>query len=128
MATALELTREEWERYDPAGAVAARREREAAALEARHAQGREVARRAAIVLYEQFGAKEVYLFGSLLYEEALTLWSDIDLAVVGIPPTDYFEAVAAIEKLDAEFEIDLVALEDCHEGVQATIKRDGVLL
>jgi hypothetical protein len=40
-------------------------------------------------------------------------WSDIDLAVWGIPAAAFYEAVAAVTGLDAEFCIDLLDPESC---------------
>jgi len=67
--------------------------------------------RAAVVL-KAAGARAVYVFGSAASGE-LREGSDIDLAVSGLPPERFFEAMAkAGDVLDREF--DLVDLdEDC---------------
>jgi len=65
-------------------------------------------RQAAEVL-KSFGAKEVYLFGSAAAGR-LRRHSDIDLAVVGLPPERFFEAMAeASERLERA--LDLVDLD-----------------
>lgn len=45
------------------------------------------------VLKERFNASKVVLFGSATRSDC-SQWSDIDLAVWGIPNSDYFKAVA----------------------------------
>ena len=51
------------------------------------------AHRVAAMLYEDFGATQVAVFGSLTKRESFTKWSDIDIAVWGIPSDKYFRAV-----------------------------------
>jgi predicted nucleotidyltransferase len=74
------------------------------------------------LLREKFGAKEVILFGSLARRGGFTLFSDIDLAVRGIAPDRFFEAVGLVTGLSAEFKIDLVEIEtsspDLYRGLQ----------
>jgi predicted nucleotidyltransferase len=75
-------------------------------LETRRQSAQEVAQAAAQLLRDRFGASRVVLFGSVLtadFHEA----SDIDLAVWGIAPADYFAAVGWLQGL-SEFAIDLV--------------------
>lgn len=51
------------------------------------------ARRAASMLNEEFGAERVLLFGSVAREERLSPHSDLDLAVEGLAPMEYYRAV-----------------------------------
>lgn len=85
----------------------------------------EVARRAADVLREHFGASRVVVFGSLVGGRSFSRWSDIDLAAWGLPPDDYFVAVARLQDLSPEFEIDLVAMEYCRPELLKVILHEG---
>ena len=56
------------------------------------------------------------------------MWSDIDLAVWDIPDEKFFQAVAAITKLNAHFKIDLVDPNDCSPTLRQVISQEGVEL
>ena len=88
----------------------------------------EVARRAATILKEQFGASRVVLFGSLVHEELFTQWSDVDIAAWGIAPANTFKAVAAFIGFDEEIEVSLVDVSMCKPALFATIEREGIEL
>lgn len=62
------------------------------------------------VLVRQFGAKRIILFGSLA-RGRFAPDSDIDLAVEGIAREDYFDALAAVNRLTRRW-VDLKPLED----------------
>jgi predicted nucleotidyltransferase len=81
--------------------------------------------KAAKLLKTEFGASEVILFGSLARRGSFSLYSDIDLAVRGIAPEKFFAASAAIERVDVNFQIDLVELETCPPAVLKKIEKDG---
>jgi uncharacterized protein len=63
------------------------------------------------LLTTQFHATQIILFGSLA-KGTFRQGSDIDLAVAGIPPENYFSALAAINRLSDSFSIDLKPIED----------------
>jgi predicted nucleotidyltransferase len=72
---------------------------------------------------EEFGAKRVYLFGSLA-EDLFRGTSDIDLVVEGLATDVYFKALSRISCLSREFQIDLIPLEEykykqelCEKGI-----------
>ncbi len=70
---------------------------------------REAIERAAAVL-KDMGAREVYVFGSAA-TGILREGSDVDLAVVGLPPGVFFEAIAkAADALGRD--LDLISLDD----------------
>jgi predicted nucleotidyltransferase len=83
------------------------------------------ARKAARLLREKFGAKEVILFGSLARRGGFTLFSDIDLAVRGIASDRFFEAVGLVTGLSADFKVDLVEIETISPGMYSSIQKDG---
>lgn len=92
------------------------------------ARAQEVARQAAMLLKEQFGATQVVVFGSTVHGHWFTATSDIDLAARGLAPDDYFTAVARLQDLSPEFKVDLVAVERCKAALCESIAREGVIL
>lgn len=87
-----------------------------------------VARQAACLLKEAFGATQVIAFGSLAHGAWFSARSDIDLAVAGIPPAMFWRAWAALDRVDPDFEIDLVALESAPDRLRDEIVGQGVAL
>ena len=67
--------------------------------------------RIAAVLYNDFGAAQVAVFGSLAEPDAFSKWSDIDLAVWGIPNDKYFRAASVSSDISGLFKVDLVDFE-----------------
>jgi predicted nucleotidyltransferase len=72
-----------------------------------------VARQAAELLKSRYHARRVVAFGSLAESGRFHPWSDIDLAVWGLAPEDYFEAVARVLDIGGEIRIDLLMGERC---------------
>jgi predicted nucleotidyltransferase len=97
---------------------AARRER-AAAVEARLPA---VVRR----LIESFGVTQVVLFGSLLTGE-LHDGSDLDLAVAGLAPAEYWRAIDMAAE-EAGIPVDLVRLEEARGSLTDRIRSEGRVL
>lgn len=124
--TALELSAEDWERYDPAKAIRQRRSAARLELARSRRQALRTARRAAELLRESFGATRVVLFGSLAKRGGFTPWSDIDLAAWGIPTERFYAAVAAVTGLSAEFKVDLVDPDFCRPALRIAIDREGL--
>lgn len=69
--------------------------------------------RIASMLYEDFNATQVAVFGSLAEPEAFSNWSDIDIAVWGIPNDKYFRASSIASNISGLFKVDLVDFESC---------------
>ncbi|MEW6771750.1 MAG: nucleotidyltransferase domain-containing protein [Bacillota bacterium] len=88
----------------------------------------EVARQAAQLLKEQFGATRVAVFGSLGRTDSFTRWSDVDLAVWGLRPEDTFRAMGAVMDLDKKIKVNLVDIEVCRPSVRTAIEREGIEL
>ncbi len=122
--TALELSPEALKKYRPLEAMRKRREMEHPARAKRRRRAMVIARKAADLLREEFGAKKVLLFGSLARRGSFTLFSDIDLAVEGMP-SRYYAAAETVYYLTPEFKIDLVELETCPPAMRKNIERDG---
>ncbi len=124
MTTALNLTPKEVATYR--AAARRRREQEQRELALREKRAWELARRAATLLREQFEAKRVVVFGSLVHNGCFTPWSDVDIAAWGISPQDTFRAIGAVMDLDAEIEVNLVDVKACSASLLMTIEREGV--
>jgi predicted nucleotidyltransferase len=86
---------------------------------------RKAIERAAAVL-KDFGAREVYIFGSAA-GGTMREGSDVDLAVVGLPSGVFFAALAeAADALGRERELDLIDLDD-DNLFNSYLKRKGRL-
>lgn len=66
------------------------------------------------------------VFGSLVDRSRFNRWSDIDLAVLGIPAARFYAAVGAVTRLITDFKVDLVDIDDCKESISKAIIREGV--
>jgi predicted nucleotidyltransferase len=115
-----------WAEYYEGLRRAARAERRRRARLRCHAL--EAAHSAALVLARDFGAGEVYAFGSLVAGGAFGPESDIDLAVTGLPPARYFAALGALERLRPDYRFDLVLLEEAPKALRRRIVERGVKL
>jgi len=61
---------------------------------------------------EQYGIDQAYLFGSVIRPYRFTSNSDVDIAVEGFNPEDFFMAMATLsERLERD--VDLVDLSKC---------------
>lgn len=88
----------------------------------------QVARQATMLLKEQFGAKRVVAFGSLVHGQWFSRTSDIDLAAWGLRADDYFLAVAKLQDLSGEFKVDLIDMERCRPVLRDAIAKEGRVL
>jgi len=118
--TALALTTEEWRAYRPNVEIDEKRVAE------RWERAWKVAHAAARLLRQKFGATRVVVFGSLVHRAWFTPWSDIDLAAWGIPPDTFYQAVAVVTGISPEFEVDLIAPEDCRPALCQIIEQEGI--
>lgn len=87
---------------------------------------RELLPSAARLLKEDYGARRVLVFGSLV-TGAVNEQSDLDLAVEGLATQRYFEALAALMALFGAA-VDLVRLEEAPESLQHRIAAEGETL
>jgi uncharacterized protein len=87
------------------------------------------ARRIAEVLARQYGVDRVYLLGSLARGTTVHESSDVDIAVEGLAPDRYFEALAELwDLLPPGAELDMVPLEYASAEMLAVVKSEGVML
>jgi len=126
--TALDLTPQEWQLYRPGRPAAAEEAGQAQRTERRRRKAWRVAQKAARLLRDKFGARKVVVIGSLVHDGWFTPWSDIDLAAWGIPPEDFYGAVAAVTGLSAVFRVDLVDPEACRDSLRTILEREGIEL
>ncbi len=126
--TALDLTPQELQHFRPLAAIRERQHSTDQETSLRQQQAILIAKKAAILLRQEFGASRVVLFGSAVRDRSFTNWSDIDLAVWGIASDRFFTAVATVTSLDADFQIDLVDVESCSSTLRKVIERDGMEL
>jgi len=94
----------------------------------RYRRAWETAKKAAELLRESYEADRVVAFGSLADRSRFTKWSDVDLAVWGIPDRRFFAAVGAVTELSTEFKVDLVDATSCHTSLGRAIADEGVEL
>ena len=71
----------------------------------------QTAHQVANMLYEDFGATQVAVFGSLAQQNWFSKWSDIDIAVWGLSDDEYFLAVSKAMDISGLFKVDLVDFE-----------------
>jgi predicted nucleotidyltransferase len=122
--TIRDLTQDEIEKYWEA--LKKREEREKEFLRERFKDAWIMAKKASEILYKKYQAKEVIIFGSLTDFSRFNRWSDIDIAVSGIPSDLYLKAVAEVISLSPDFKIDLLDIEDCKEFLREIIEKEGI--
>jgi predicted nucleotidyltransferase len=87
-----------------------------------------LARTAAALLKEEFGAVQVAIFGSLVQPKLFHRRSDVDLAVWGLAESEYFRAVSQLLSLDPDISIDVVEMKHASPRLREKIEREGQLL
>jgi len=121
--TAAELGEEDLDVYRHTARLRERRERKEWVQRLTDAMA--LARRAADLLRERFGAKRVVVFGSLVREGCFTPWSDVDLGAWGLDPADTFRAIGVVHTIDPNIEINLVDVNACSPSLLALIEAEG---
>lgn len=86
----------------------------------------EVAREAARILREHYAVSRIRAFGSLLHEERFHSGSDVDLAVEGLKPADYWEAVTSVMFLDDQVSVILIDQATCRPEIWEAVEQEGV--
>ena len=128
MPTALELNREGWKHYVEA---TLRRSKPVAVkpeVEEARKQLLTRVRKAAVALKSHFSVRKVIVFGSLTHPAWFTLDSDVDLAVEGLNPKNYWQAWRIVEEIVGDRPVDLVEIESAGESLRQAIERDGIVL
>lgn len=125
--TALDLTKQEWQGYHPDKGIETAESFASPSNITRRQEAFDVARKAAQILRDRFGAGKVVVFGSLALGE-ITRWSDVDLAAWDIPPDRFYAAVAAVTDLSRSFQIDLIDAKTCKPSVREILEVEGIEL
>ena len=120
--TALDIGQSKWVQYQPFAPDAKEKSSTSLAQEAHS-----VAKKIAEELVKRFGAKRVVLFGSLARGD-FSSWSDIDLAVWGIPAAKFFKAVSFASGISDVWRVDLVDTQDCTRALREIILEEGTEL
>jgi len=99
----------------------------------RDSESRELAVRArtelagAVEILRKYGAKRIFIFGSLCRTGRFHSRSDIDLAVEGIPPQSIIRAAADL-MMFTDLPIDLKPLEELDDLFRDMINKKGELI
>ena len=80
----------------------------------------------AVLLYEQFGATQVAVFGSLTEPMGFTKHSDIDMAVSGLSHDAYDKAWTKVMDFDSAFKIDLINFDTSKGVFRERIKNQAI--
>ena len=88
---------------------------------------REEAYRLAALAAERFSFRRLYLFGSVVADTPLAVWSDIDLAVEGLAPEDYFRLLGTLTAATG-YLLDLKPWEELARETRERIEQIGELL
>ncbi|OIP92456.1 MAG: hypothetical protein AUK55_09430 [Syntrophobacteraceae bacterium CG2_30_61_12] len=126
--TARELSREELASYRPLKNL--QRYQQDPEVSRRWDRAWGVARKSARLLQEHYGASRVVAFGSLVRRAWFTPWSDVDLAVWGIPVDKFYRAIGAVHDLGiaAGFKIDVIDPAECSREMVRSIETEGIEL
>lgn len=120
--TAADISPQIWKQYRPFQTVADIR-----SATDRISEAKAVASAIAKELKARFGADRVRLFGSLVRGD-FHAWSDIDLAVWGVNPVEFYRGVAFASGFSAQFKVDLVDGDDCSDSLRQHILQEGIEL
>ncbi len=126
MATSLELKPESLDAYRATAQL--RWEEEQQELTRREERAWALARQAVALLRKQFGATRIVVFGSLVYQDMFTLWSDVDIAAWDIQPRDTLRAIGAVFDLDTDIQVNLVDVNTASTELLYGIGREGIEL
>lgn len=80
----------------------------------------------AIEYLKSIGCKEIILFGSLA-DGTFNEYSDIDIAISGLSPDKFFEAVVDLPSIVGH-KVDLIPLDYASEDLETKIRTEGELL
>ena len=80
------------------------------------------------MLYQDFGATQVAVFGSLAERDWFTQLSDIDIVAWGISMDAYWDVYGKVVYFDATFNIDFVTFEETKGLFRERVQRQAVLI
>ena len=88
----------------------------------------ETAEQIAAMLYQDFGASRVAVFGSLAEKHWFTPQSDIDIVAWGMPKDSYWDAYGKVVYFDAAFHIDFVSFEKTQGLFRERVRSQAVFI
>lgn len=92
-------------------------------------EARRIAKKCAQILIECYDVRKVYLFGSATGRGTFHKYSDIDLAVEGLPEREYLRALTELwDCLPPHLSLDLVTLESARPELVELVLNEGVSL
>jgi predicted nucleotidyltransferase len=97
-------------------------------LRQRQQLGLAIAQQASELLKQDFQVEKVVLFGSMRSLDRVHDRSDVDLAVWGLDPKNYFRAVGKLQSLHPDISVDLVEAETAPLRLLHEIEHNGVSL
>ena len=119
--TVSNLTPEELKQYDPTRNLNKGLDGE------RWARAQERLPELAMLLRQKFDAKRIKVFGSLVDKGRYTCWSDIDIAVWGIAPGQFYRALETVNDLSPDIKVDLVDPQRCSSlALVQIIEAEGI--
>ncbi len=80
----------------------------------------------AVMLYKDFGATQVAVFGSLAERDRFSKGSDIDIAAWGLSGDTYFSAVWETRNFSPEFKIDVINFDSATERFREQIQKQAL--
>ena len=126
MATALELTRQDLRRYSKRLAKRGRTRHPTPAEQRTRDELLTRIKGLTEILKKDFGVKRVVLFGSLVAAPWLSPGSDVDLAVEGLDPREYWRAWKLAEDTIKDRMVDFVDIESVSDSLRQSIEQYGV--
>ncbi|HBQ28595.1 MAG TPA: hypothetical protein DD719_04190 [Desulfotomaculum sp.] len=96
-------------------------------VQKREDRARQLARKMAYTLAEEFAVSRVYLIGSLLHPGCFNLSSDIDLVVEGLDPAKLYQAERRLEEI-VDIPFDLIDGKEISKKFYARILQEGLIL
>lgn len=89
-------------------------------------QAKNSAQTCANMLIEDYGVNKVYLVGSIQNPDRFHKKSDVDLAVSGLNPEDYYESLSRCwDKVPSGMTVDLISLEELSEDARSSLLENG---
>jgi len=77
---------------------------------------------------KQYGDCKFLLFGSFAHKAWLNDKSDIDIAVKGLNPKNFWKAWVLLDSIIDDRVIDFVDIDDLHETFKQVIYNEGIIL
>jgi predicted nucleotidyltransferase len=81
-----------------------------------------------VLLKEEYDARRVVLFGSLVRDVPFYVRSDVNLAVWELDERLYYRVVSRLLDLDPAIEVDLVRVEEAPAALLKSIAEEGISL